>query len=138
MNGQAYTKPVPQLDAPEMAPFWTAAREHRLVAQQCRSCKAHQFPPLPICPACQEEDLEWVDVSQSGTIWSFAIYHRAFHPGFQDELPYVVALIENNERLTFPGRIMGPRQGLRVGARVRAKFVKCTDLFTLPAWELII
>jgi hypothetical protein len=37
----------------------------------------------------------------------------------------------------YTGRILGPRDDLAVGAKVRALFVDCTDRFTLPAWELL-
>jgi len=137
MTDMTYSKPVPDVAHPDMAPFWSAAREGRLTAQQCTACKSFRFPTLEICPACLEQGAEWVDVSQQGTIWSFATYHRAFHPGFKADLPYVVAIVENADGVRYTGRILGPREGLAVGARVRATFVECTETFTLPAWELV-
>ena len=132
----SYNKPVPRFDDPDMGPFWVAARHHRLTAQRCTSCSALRFPYLPICPTCLELGAEWAEVSTEGTIWSFATYHRAFHPGFNDDLPYVVAIVENDEGLRYTGRIHGPRENLAVGARVRAVFVDETDEFTLPMWQL--
>jgi len=137
MTEKAYNKPIPDVDDPQMAPFWTAARDRRLTAQQCTSCKSYRYPALEICPTCLEQGAEWVDVSQEGTIWSFATYHRAFHPGFKEDLPYVVAIVENAHGVRYTGRILGPRDDLAVGAKVRALFVDCTDRFTLPAWELL-
>ena len=137
MTEKPYNKPVPDVDEPSMAPFWAAARERRLSAQQCTSCKSLRYPALEICPECLEMGSEWVDVSTEGTIWSFATYHRAFHPGFKDELPYVAAIVENADGVRYTGRIMGPRDNLKVGAKVRAVFIDCTDTFTLPAWEVV-
>jgi len=132
-----YSKPVPDVAEPVMEPFWSAAREGRLTAQQCTACKSYRFPALEICPFCLEQGADWADVSQEGTIWSFAIYHRAFHPGFTADLPYVVAIVENGDGIRYTGRIVGPRASLAVGAKVRAKFVECTETFTLPTWELV-
>mgnify|MGYP001069443175 FL=1 len=137
MTETAYSKPVPDVDDPAMAPFWAAAREQRLTAQQCTSCRSYRYPALEICPTCLETGSEWVDVAQDGTIWSFATYHRAFHPGFKDELPYVVAIVENADGIHYVGKIEGPRDHLAVGAKVRTRFVDCTDRFTLPVWELV-
>jgi uncharacterized protein len=137
MTGKSYTKPIPKLDDADMGPFWAAAREHRLTAQRCTGCSTLRFPALPICPACLERGVQWVDVSTEGMIWSFATYHRAFHPGFKDELPYVVAIVENADGVRYTGRIAGPRKGLAIGARVRTRFVDEADAFTLPMWELI-
>jgi hypothetical protein len=51
--------------------------------------------------------LRLVAVCQKGTIWSYAVFHRAFHPGFKDELPYVVGIIENEDGVRYTGRIQG-------------------------------
>ena len=136
MTAEAYNKPVPKLDDPDQGPFWAAAREHRLTAQQCTSCLSLRFPGLPICPTCLERGFSWVDVSTEGTIWSYVVYHRAFHPGFASELPYVVAIVENADGVRYTGRVIGRREDVSVGAKVRAVFADETPEFTLVQWEL--
>jgi uncharacterized OB-fold protein len=49
-------------------------------------------------------ELEWVDASGFGSVYSFTVVHRA-PPGFESEAPYVVALVELEE---------GPRLMTRV------------------------
>jgi uncharacterized OB-fold protein len=132
----SYDKPIPNLDDPDQGPFWAAARERRLTAQQCTSCRALRYPALPICPACWERGSAWVDVSTEGSIWSYVVYHRAFHPGFAGELPYVVAIVENADGVRYTGRVVGRREDVTVGARVRAVFADETPEFTLVKWEL--
>jgi len=129
-------KPVPDVGDPYMGPFWEAARHHELVAQACVSCNSLRFPALPICPKCLETDSKWIPVSGEGTVWSFAIYHRAFHPGFTNDVPYVVAIVENTEGLHFPGNIVGDRSGLNVGAKVHVVFEEISAGVTLPRWVL--
>jgi uncharacterized OB-fold protein len=136
MAEKSYPKPIPNLADPNMAPFWRAAHEHRLTAQRCTTCHETRFPALPICPACLELGYEWVDTATEGVIWSYVVYHRAFHPGFADELPYVVAIVENDDGIRYTGRVLGPRESVRVGARVRTVFSDETDEFTLPMWRL--
>lgn len=136
MSENTYNKPVPQLDDPAMGPFWQAAKDKRLVAQHCTSCGAWHFPALPICPGCLEQSLEWRDVAKSGTVHSFAVYHRAFHPGFREDLPYAVAIVETPEGVRYTGRIAGDRTGLKVGSKVRTVFFEATEAFTLPMWEI--
>jgi len=132
-----YAKPLPRLDDPDMGPFWAAAREHRLTAQRCTACEGLLFPALPICPTCLERGLEWVDVSPTGTIWSYVVYHRAFHPGFTAEVPYVIAIVETDDGVRYTGRVRAPREQVEVGARVRVAFSDETPEFTLPVWELV-
>jgi uncharacterized OB-fold protein len=136
MTHSSYHRPVPNLDDPEMGAFWRAARAHRLTAQRCVSCGDLRFPALPICPTCLDLETEWVDVSQTGTIWSYVVYHRAFQPGFDAELPYAVAIVENDDGVRYTGMIAGDRERIAVGARVRAHLSEETDEFTLVQWEL--
>lgn len=137
MTEKTYSKPIPQLDDPEMGPFWQAANAKRLTAQHCTSCGSWNFPALPVCPGCLEQTLEWADVAQEGTVHSFAVYHRAFHPAFKEDLPYAVAIVETPEGVRFTGRISGHHEGLSVGSKVRTTFLKATEDFTLPMWELV-
>ena len=132
----SYQKPIPNLTDPDMGPFWDALRAHRLQAQRCTHCGVYRFPALPICPTCLEEGADWVDISTTGTIWSYVVYHRAFHPGFEADVPYVVAIVENEEGLRFTGRVIGPRAGVEVGRRVSAIFSDETPEFTMLHWEL--
>jgi uncharacterized OB-fold protein len=133
MTDEPYNKPVPKLDDPDQGPFWAAAREHRLTAQRCTSCGDLRYPALQIC---WDRDFEWADVSTEGSIWSYVVYHRAFHPGFKDELPYVVAIVENTDGVRYTGRVVGRRADVSVGAKVRAVFADETPEFTLVKWEL--
>lgn len=131
-----YTKPLPDVDDPDLKPFWAAARESRLTAQRCRGCGLLRWPPGPVCGTCLEEDSEWVDVSTEGTVWSYAVYHRAFHPGFQADVPYVVGIVENADGLHFVGNVLGPRASIAVGSRVSAVFDAVTPEVTLVKWAL--
>lgn len=137
MTTDGYLKPLPNLEDPDMGPFWAAAREHRLTAQRCSNCDHLRFPALPICPDCWNLDFEWVDVSLNGTIWSYVVYHRAFHPGFAEEIPYVVAIVETDDGVRYTGRVVGDRDAVAVRRRVRAMFADETPSFTLVKWELV-
>jgi uncharacterized protein len=136
MSDMTYSKPIPVIDAPEDGAFWQAAKVHRLVAQYCTSCGHWQYPALPVCAGCLEQTLQWDSVTPQGTIWSFATYHRAFHPGFKADLPYTVGIIETPEGVKFTGRLLGDRSAFAIGAKVTVKFVDETDEFTLPMWEI--
>ncbi len=136
MSENGHTKPIPNMDDPDMAPFWRATREHRLTAQRCESCGTLRYPALPICDFCLHEGATWVDVSQQGTVWSYVVYHRALHPGFSDDVPYVVMVVENEDGLRFTSMLSGARDGLRVGSRVEAVFEGTTPQYTALKWRL--
>jgi hypothetical protein len=135
MMSDDYTKPIPNLADPDMAPFWAALREHRVTAQRCTNCGTLRFPALPICDTCLDEGFGWVDVAATGTVWSYVVYHRAFHEGFANDVPYVVAIIENDDGLRYTGRILSERDDVSVGAPVKAVFADETSTFTMLHWE---
>jgi uncharacterized OB-fold protein len=89
-------KPKPR-PAPESLPYWQAAREHRLTLPRCSSCERFWFPPSRTCPHCLSPELEFQDVSGRGKVYSFVTFHRVYHPAFENEVPYVVALVELEE-----------------------------------------
>lgn len=126
---------LPDLDDPGWKPFWIAAKERRLVAQRCLACGVLRFPPLPICDRCLSEETAWVDVAQVGRVWSYAVYHRAFHPSLQAEIPYTVGIVQNDDALQFVGRIAGPRSLIAVDAVVRADFVEISAECTIVTWR---
>jgi len=79
---------------PLSIPFWDAAVERRLVVQRCASCGEHQFYARPYCVRCSGE-VEWVDASGSGTIYSATTVHMQVKDDL--EPPYDVAIVELDE-----------------------------------------
>jgi uncharacterized OB-fold protein len=82
--------PLPSANA-ETLPWWEAAGEHRLVAQQCTSCGVLRHPPGPICPDCSSVASTWQELSGCGAVYTFTVVHQQFVPA---EVPYVVIAVE--------------------------------------------
>jgi uncharacterized protein len=75
------------------APFWEAAKEHRLVAPRCSQCLTFRMPPTPFCPNCRSQDIEWVRLSGRGRIYTFTVAHHPVAPALKDSVPYVIAVV---------------------------------------------
>ena len=131
-----YTKPLPDLEDPLTAPFWSAAREGTLVAQKCAACGYLRWPPGPICNECQTPGGEWTELSPTGTLYSYAEYHRALAPAFKDDIPYVVALVELDEGPRMYGQFRGKVETGDIGRKVRAAFEPVTADVTFVRWEV--
>lgn len=84
------TMPQP-MASKESLPFWKAATEHRLVAQECGDCSHLHLPPAPICPSCRSDATQWKELTGRGEVYTYTTIHRAIAPG--QELPFVVAVI---------------------------------------------
>jgi uncharacterized protein len=96
MTNQPVPKPAPHASA-ESLPYWQGAKEHKLLLQCCCSCGQFWFPPSARCRHCLSPEFIWQPASGERRIYSFVAYHRLYHPAFENELPYVVALVELRE-----------------------------------------
>lgn len=131
-----YTKPLPDLDDPLTAPFWTASHDNRLVAQKCDGCGYLRWPPGPVCNECLKPGGEWTEVPPKGTLYSYAEYHRALDPAFKADIPYTVGLIELDDGMRMYGLMRAPLLTDDIGKAVRGVFDPVTDEVTFVRWEL--
>jgi uncharacterized OB-fold protein len=131
----AYTKPIP-IVIDENRPFWEATKRNELLLQCCRDCGAYRFPPNILCVECSSTACDWKPVSGRGKVYSFVIFHRAYHPGFADELPYAVACIELAEGPRLMSNIVGiPPDQVRCDMPVEVVFEEITDEISLPKFK---
>jgi uncharacterized OB-fold protein len=129
---------LPNPSSPLAAPFWAGARERKLVMQRCGGCGELRWPPKPICPTClrRGSDEDWREIEQTGEIWSFAVYHRAFHPSLEGETPYNVVYIRLDAGPMFISNVAGTND-LAIGQRVKARFDDATPEVTLVRFDLV-
>ena len=131
----AYTKPRPAEGLVD-EPYWEAARQHRLTAQKCQKCGGLWAPPTAICENCLSPDLQWIDLSGKGTVWSYIIMHQLYYPGFADDIPYNVAVIRSDEGAKFVTNIVGVKnEDIKVGMPVEVTFEDVDEDLTLPKWK---
>ncbi|MGH8338163.1 MAG: Zn-ribbon domain-containing OB-fold protein [Gammaproteobacteria bacterium] len=132
-------KPVPVVDELS-APFWNAAREHRLVVQRCADCNYYNHPPKPFCDACLSQRLEFQAVSGRGTIYSFTVMHQRDVAGFEHEAPFiniVVELAEQSMLLMVSNQPIGELGRLRAGAQVEVWFENRGVDLVIPQFRII-
>lgn len=118
-------------------PYWDAAREGRLVIQQCAHCKARQFFPREFCTACLSADLDWIECSGKGAVYTYTINRRGAGAAFGERVPYVVAAIDLDEGVRMMANIVdSPPEAVRIGSRVRVCFERVSDDIALPQFTL--
>jgi uncharacterized OB-fold protein len=133
MSAQA--KPIPRV-TPDLAPFFAAAKQHKLVVQRCTACGLLRFPPRELCSRCWSREAEWVPVSGRATVYSFYLMHQVYHPGFAAEAPYPVAWIELEEGPRLTSNVVDcPREEIRVGMPVEVVFEDLSEQVALPKFR---
>lgn len=88
---------------------------------RCESCGKAFFPPRADCSACRASNMAWFDVQGTGKLLTYSTL--AFGPkGFEDDLPYTIALVDYGEYKVF-GRIAGgiTEPELSIGMALAAK-----------------
>ena len=132
----SYAKPVPE-PTDEDRPFWEAAREHRFVLPRCRECGHVWFPPYLSCGRCLSTDREWMEASGRGKVWGYTMIEQPYVPGYRDELPYNVVLVQLEEGPMLYSNLVGvPDEEIRPDLPVEAFFDDVSDELTLIRFRL--
>ncbi|MBI4234531.1 MAG: OB-fold domain-containing protein, partial [Chloroflexi bacterium] len=91
------------------------------------------FYPRGFCSHCWGTDIQRLKSSGKGTVWTFTVTHQNRSPGYVEEVPYVLALVEMEEGVRMFTNIVecDPRQ-VKVGMPVEVVFKKATEEVTIP------
>ncbi|MCL6500363.1 MAG: Zn-ribbon domain-containing OB-fold protein [Firmicutes bacterium] len=91
-----------------------------LVGGRCRSCGAVYFPAPEVCARCQGEDLDRVDLSGRGAVYTYTVVRQST-PEFRT--PYVLVYVDFPEGVRVLGQLVGCEpEAVRVGMPVEVVF----------------
>ena len=127
--------PVP---TPETRTYWDKAAQGELWLPRCGSCGQAVFYPRSFCPHCHGDDITWFRASGRGVVESFIINHTPA-PGYEQDAPYVIALIMLEEGVRLTANLLGVEQtpeAARVGMPVQVVFEQ-RDGIALPQFQVI-
>jgi len=132
---RTYRKPLPRVDE-ESRGYWEALQRHELYFQRCRDCGTSRYPPRAVCPVCLSSSTEWVRASGKGTVYSFTVTHQNQAPGFREELPYVLAVVELAEGPRLMTNVVDcAPDAVRIGMAVEVVFDDVTPEVTLAKFR---
>ena len=133
------TPPIPNPDE-RSQPWFGAAAEGRLLLQRCDHCRAYRFPLWGRCTQCWSTEWSWAESAGRGTLYTFGRMHRIYHPGFEAEVPYTVAVVELAEGPRIETRLVNitetaPRCGMPVAVVFQVMSDATTDPVHVPFFE---
>ena len=133
-----YDRPFPKPNA-DTKPFWEGCQRNQLRFQKCRHCGHIRWPPSIICPNCHSPDTEWIVASGKGMIYSYVVYHVAFHPAFKSDLPYVTAIVKLTEGPLILTNIVGCKPSeIKCDMPVGVVWDDSIQGFSLPKFKPVI
>lgn len=124
-------QPVPDVDS---APFWAATADGRLELCRCTACRQWLQPPLERCRRCAVTTA-FEPIAGTGVVHSYIVVRQPMVPGYLDDLPHVVALVELDEQcgLRLPTRLVETQpEDVHIGMRVRI------ELRPLPGGSFVV
>ncbi|MEK3853915.1 Zn-ribbon domain-containing OB-fold protein [Cytobacillus sp. FSL H8-0458] len=133
-----YPKPIP-LKNQDNHPYWDGADRHELLIQKCETCNQYSHPPGPACAKCGSSELSWENLGRDikGKVYSFVISNRPFLPGFQDDLPLVIAIVEleKTPSVKLIGNILECKpEDVKIGMDVTMTWQELTEDRAMPQW----
>ena len=134
---QQYNKPIP-VPQGESDEYWNKAKEGELWLRNCNSCGNPYFYPRDISPCCFSKDTSWIKASGKASLYTYAIVHRAPHPGFAQDAPFVVAIVELEEGPHMPTNIViddPTEENLKIGMALEVIFEDISEKIALPKFK---
>ena len=130
-------KPLPTI-TDLTRPFWTAAKNGKLVLQKCQRCGTPNFHPKAWCIDCGSRDLVWTDAKPFGTVYSHTISRSVAmnFQGWQAELPVLMCLIDLDDGARMYAQVTHcAPEALHIGMRVEACFEAISDEAGIPKFR---
>lgn len=132
MNAVGKPRPLPR---GEERTWYEGAAQGQLLIQRCTACGRAIFYPRAVCPQCHAPDPAWIAASGGGTLHSYSVLHRAGTPGWEADVPYVVALIDLDEGVRVMGNVLDAVPStVRIGMRVHVTFQDRGEGLVVPQW----
>ena len=87
-----------------------------------------------MCPSCHGLELEIVELTGTGVVYSYSILHHPQHPSF--DYPVVAALIDLDEGVRILSNLVDvPPEDVRIGMPVEVRFVPTRDEMAVPVFS---
>ncbi|MCK5414293.1 MAG: Zn-ribbon domain-containing OB-fold protein [Thermoplasmata archaeon] len=112
--------------------FYDNLRDGRLTTTQCNSCGEVLWQPRVVCPHCNADQMDWIDLPTQGTVYAYTAMVLGAPLGFEADLPFVIAIVtldlgDNGSMNLFTRVDDTIYEDLSIGDTVYFKEVDCGD-----------
>lgn len=133
----SYDKPVPSID-PDSAPYWEGAMQGRLMIQRCKATGQTFLYSRQLVPGVVDAEVEWIEASGRGTIYSYTVARRPAGQAFAGDCPYVIVSAELAEGARVMSNLLtDDPDNVAIGQPVEVVFDKVSEDLTIPKFKRI-
>lgn len=120
------------LEAPEFTrihAFFDNLRKGKLTTTKCAKCGAVHWQPRVVCPKCNADALEWIELPSEGELFAFTEVRAGAPIQFEKDVPFVTALVKlAGTEILLTARIDGAKyEDLKIGDGLRLKVIELPD-----------
>lgn len=96
---------------------------YRMIGVRCETCNKTYFPKRSLCPKCRRKGkITEVEFAGKGKVYSFTEVSSP-PEGFEDQVPYILAVIELEEGARLTGQIVDAhKEDVEIGSPVERVF----------------
>ncbi len=108
---------------PKSPRIWQLAeRRYGLLGSKCTVCGKTYIGPRNVCPVCNSEKIETIQLPPRGTIYSYTVVHTL--PAEKDNYgPYIMAIVELEDGTKLTAEIVDcDSEDVKIGMRVELAF----------------
>ncbi len=121
---------------PATAPFFDGAREGKLRLQCCAACDTWAYPLRERCQSCGATEMTWRDASGAGTLYSFGLLRRVYHPRHEGRLPLILAEVNIAEGIRLSTNLVEIEPAdIRIGMMLMVDFETLPDGGVIPVFK---
>ena len=112
--------------------FWLGLRDRKLLAPKCKNCREIFFPPRLHCPKCLYNEMDWVELSGRGTLYSWSEIHM---PSQTFDVPYVIGIIDLEESVgRMISKVRARVEDLKIDMPMKIDYEDVDEDLTLYIW----
>ena len=120
IQGEEYTK---------IQKFFDNLKEGRLTTTKCKGCGKVLWQPRIVCPSCNSDEMEWIDLPKEGELFAFTASVLGAPMGMVEDAPFCIGIIDlKDPEVRILSRIDDAEyDDLEIGKRMRLKVIELED-----------
>lgn len=130
-------KPMPTIDS-DSDEYWNGAKSNKLMLRYSKDKNEYFLYSRILGNASEDDNLIWKQVSGEGEVYSYTEVHTPAGPAFEEDVPYIVALIQLKEGTRIISNIViKGNEKIKIGDKVKVFFDKVSDELTIPKFKKV-
>ena len=112
--------------------------EGRLMIQRCKATGQTFLYSRQLVPGVVDTEVEWIEASGRGTIYSYTVARRPAGQAFAGDCPYVIVSVELAEGARVMSNLVtDDPDSVAIGQAVEVVFDKVSEDLTIPKFKRI-